>query len=81
MSIILGGVMHYIIGSAILLALICLIFSVAIGPQACLGKMRRPGYVLSVALAALVTAGDIWAFAYLLGPTLALYEMTAFASR
>jgi len=73
--------MNYVVGSAILIALICLIFAVAVGPQACLHKMRRPGYVLGVALAALVTAGDIWAFIYLLGPTLALYEMTALASR
>jgi Sec-independent protein secretion pathway component TatC len=73
--------MNYVVGSAILLALIFLVFAAAIGPQTCLRKMRRPGYVLGIAVAALVTAGDIWAFIYLVGPTLALYEMTALVSR
>lgn len=73
--------MNYVVGSAILLALIFLVFAAAIGPQTCLRKMRRPGYVLGIAVAALVTAGDIWAFVYLVGPTLALYEMTALVSR
>lgn len=73
--------MHFVVGSALLLALIFLIFAAAVGPNTCLRKMRRPGYVLGIALAALVTAGDIWAFIYLAGPTLALYEMTAQITR
>lgn len=74
--------MQFVVGSALILALVFLIFAATVGPSvACLRRLRGVGYILSFALAGLVTAGDVWAFGYLLAPSLALYEMTALLSR
>jgi len=70
--------MHFVVGSAILVALVFLIFSATVGTAPhWLVRLRHLGYALSCALAGLVTGGDILALVLLLALTLALYEATA----
>ena len=73
--------MLYVAGSAIIIALVFLIFAATVGPAAtCLRKLRHMGYILSFALAGLVTAGDVTGLAMLVLPSLALYEVAVWAT-
>lgn len=73
--------MQFVVGSALIVAMVLLIFTATVGARiACLRRLRLSAYALSVGLAGLVTAGDVWGFACLLGPALALYEIAAHSS-
>lgn len=73
--------MTYVAGSAIIIALVFLIFAATVGPSAaCLRKLRHMGYILALALAGMVTAGDVTGLALLAVPSIALYEVAVWAT-
>lgn len=72
--------MQYVIGSAIILAIVFLVFAATLGPTPQnLKKLRHKAWIVAVGLAAVVTAGDLAGLAALLGPTLVMYEIAAWA--
>lgn len=70
--------MQFVVGSAIVLALVFLLFAATLKPgDHSLRRLRNKAWLLSLGLSALVTAGDLAGLAALLVPTLALYEIAA----
>lgn len=70
--------MHYVVGSAIILAIVFLVFAATLGPAGQdLKRLRHKAWVVALGLAAVVTAGDVAGLAALLGPTLVMYEIAA----
>jgi hypothetical protein len=70
--------MQFVVGSAIVLALIFLVFAATLGPGTHrLRQLRNKAWLLGLGLCAVVTAGDPAGLAMLLVPTLALYEVVA----
>lgn len=70
--------MQYVVGSAIILAIVFLVFAATLGPkQHDLRNLRHKAWIVALGLAAIVTAGDLAGLAALLGPTLVMYEIAA----
>ena len=70
--------MQYVVGSAIILAIVFLVFAATLGPgERSLKQLREQAWIVALGLAAFATAGDLAGFAALLAPTLVMYEIAA----
>ncbi|HXF55792.1 MAG TPA: twin-arginine translocase subunit TatC [Hyphomicrobiaceae bacterium] len=73
--------MEFVVGSAIVAALVMLIFAASGGRSATsLRALRNYAYVLCFSIAAMATGADLVSLMVLALPAVALYELAAFVS-